>query len=132
MKALRIPVAVATLLVPAAWGQMPLASQRALVNQYCAGCHNEKVKSGGFSWTKIDLAKPGEQVEQLEKVIRKMRAGMMPPSGLPRPDVATTNGFVAAVESGVDQAAVAHLNPGRPPLHRLNRTEYANSIRELL
>ncbi len=121
-----------TLLVPAAWGQMPLASQRALVDKYCAGCHNDKVKSGGFSWTKVDLAKPGDHAEQLEKVLRKMHAGMMPPSGAPRPDAATTKAFIAAIENGVDQAAAAHLNPGRPPLHRLNRTEYANSIRELL
>ena len=119
-------------LIPAAWGQMPLASQRALVNQYCAGCHNEKLKSGGFSWTKIDLAKPGDQAEQLEKVIRKMRAGMMPPAGTPRPDGATIKNFAASIETGVDLAAAVHPNPGRPPLHRLNRTEYANSIRELL
>src|SRR5262249_41433428 len=95
-------------------------------------CHNDKVKSGGFSWTKIDLAKPGDHTEQLEKVLRKMHAGMMPPSGMPRPDAATTKGFIAAIENGVDQAAAAHLNPSRPPLHRMNRTEYANSIRELL
>jgi len=111
---------------------MPLASQRALVNQYCGGCHNDKLKSGGFSWSKIDLAKPGESAEQLEKVIRKMRAGMMPPAGMPRPNAETIKNFAAAIENGVDQAAAAHLNPGRPPLHRLNRTEYANSIRDLL
>ncbi len=111
---------------------MPLAAQRALVNQYCGGCHNDKLKSGGFSWSKIDLAKPGDSAEQLEKVIRKMRAGMMPPAGMPRPNAETIKNFAAAIENGVDQAAAAHLNPGRPPLHRLNRTEYANSIRDLL
>src|SRR5436309_2602138 len=101
---------------------MPVASQRALVTQYCAGCHNEKVASGGFSWTKVDLAKPGESAEQLEKVFRKLHAGMMPPAGMPRPDAATLKSFVATLENGVDQAAAAHLNPGRPALHRLNRT----------
>jgi hypothetical protein len=115
------------------WAQpMPLASQKALVDKYCAGCHNDKVKSGGFSWTKVDLTKPGDSAEELEKVARKLRAGMMPPAGLPRPDAATLKSFTTAVENGLDTHALAHLNPGRPPLHRLNRTEYANSIRDLL
>ncbi|HWZ31420.1 MAG TPA: DUF1592 domain-containing protein [Bryobacteraceae bacterium] len=136
MKAFAVAVVV-TSLRAVAFGQtapatMSLTNQRALVNQYCLGCHNDKVKSGGFSWTKVDLAKPGDSSEQLEKVIRKMHAGMMPPAGMPRPDVAASKSFVAVVENGVDQAAAAHLNPGRPPLHRMNRTEYANSIRDLL
>ena len=116
-----------------AWAQAPdAASEQALVNKYCEVCHNDKLKSGGFSWTKVDLAHPDQSSEQLEKVIRKLRAGLMPPVGLPRPDAATTKAFVAALESGIDQAAAAHPNPGRPALHRLNRTEYANSIRDLL
>lgn len=141
MKALGISVSVTILLAVPAFGQtatapatasMTLAAQQALVNRYCAGCHNDKLKSGGFSWTKIDLAKPGDSAEQLEAVARKLRAGMMPPAGMPRPDAATIKSFTTAIENGVDQAAFAHLNPGRPPLHRLNRTEYANSIRDLL
>jgi len=64
---------------------LSVSSQRALVNQYCAGCHNDKVQSGGFSWTQVDLAHPGQTAEQLEKVIRKVRVGMMPPPGMPRP-----------------------------------------------
>src|ERR1041385_6821851 len=96
--------------IPAAWGQMPVASQRALVNQYCVGCHNEKLKSGEFSWTKIDLAKPGDHADQLEKAIRKLRAGMMPPAGAPRPDAATIKNLAGSIEAGVDQAAAAHLN----------------------
>jgi cytochrome c551/c552 len=108
------------------------ASEQALVNKYCVTCHNDKLKSGGFSWTKIDLAHPGQSPEELEKVIRKLRAGLMPPVGLPRPEPDTTKAFVTALESGIDQAAAAHPNPGRPALHRLNRAEYANSIRDLL
>ena len=111
---------------------LSVSSQRALVNQYCAGCHNDKVQSGGFSWTQVDLAHPGQTAEQLEKVIRKVRVGMMPPPGMPRPDAATRKAFAQSLEAGIDQAAAAHPNPGRPPLHRLNRTEYANSIRDLL
>ncbi len=107
-------------------------AQRALVNQYCVGCHNDKLKSGGFSWTKLDLAHVGQNAEQAEKVIRKLRAGMMPPGGMPRPDAATVKVFAASLETRIDQAAAAHSNPGRPALHRLNRTEYANSIRDLL
>ena len=108
------------------------ASGQALVNKYCQACHNDKVKSGDFSWTKVDLAHPEQSWDQLEKVIRKLRAGLMPPVGMPRPDAASTKAFVASLESGIDQAAAAHPNPGRPALHRLNRAEYANSIRDLL
>src|SRR5688500_6554679 len=64
-------------------------SQRAVVNQYCVGCHNDKVKSGGFSWTEVDLAKPEQNADRAEKVIRKLRIGMMPPPGAPRPESAT-------------------------------------------
>jgi cytochrome c551/c552 len=107
-------------------------SEQALVNKYCQVCHNDKLKSGGFSWTKVDLAHPGQNAGQVEKVIRKLGAGLMPPPGMPRPDAAATHAFVASLESQIDQAAAAHPNPGRPALHRLNRTEYANSIRDLL
>ena len=107
-------------------------SQRALINQYCLGCHNDKLKSGGFSWTKLDLAHPDQNAEQLERAIHMARVGMMPPAGMPRPDASTTRAFVASLETAIDQAAAAHPNPGRPALHRLNRTEYANSIRDLL
>jgi cytochrome c551/c552 len=111
--------------------QTPNTPSRAIVNQYCLGCHNDKLKSGGFSWTKLDLAHPEENAEQAEKVIRKVRAGLMPPPGLPR-DPAAMKTLAASLENSIDQAAAAHPNPGRPALHRLNRTEYANSIHDLL
>ena len=117
------------------YGQVVPASaapDRALLNQYCSGCHNDKLKSGGMSLTKLDLERPGQSAQLAENVIRKLQAGLMPPAGMPRPDSAATTSFVAALEAGIDRAAAAYPNPGRPPLHRLNRTEYANSIRDLL
>ena len=113
-------------------GPMTTASQQALVGKYCAGCHNEKMQSGGFSWTKVDLADPGQHAQQLEKAIRKVRSGMMPPAGMPRPDVATSKAFAVALETGIDKAASAKPYAGAPELHRLNRTEYRNSVRDLL
>jgi hypothetical protein len=107
-----------------AWGQ---PAQRVLLDQYCVGCHNDKLKSGGLALTSTDLG-----AQQWERVILKLRAGMMPPAGMPRPNAATINAFATAIESGIDQAAAAKPNPGRPALHRLNRNEYANSIRDLL
>jgi cytochrome c551/c552 len=112
---------------------MPVATEQALVTRYCASCHNDKLKSGGFSWTKINLAHVDAKAEQTEKAILKLRAGMMPPAGAPRPDAATLKAFAAALENGIDQVAGAHPNPGTgPALHRLNRTEYRNSIHDLL
>ena len=108
------------------------APRRPLADQYCVGCHNDKLKSGNMTLTKLDLAHPGQNAELAEKVIRKLRAGMMPPAGLPRPNAAASKLFLTSLETGIDQAAALHPNPGRPALHRLNRTEYANSIRDLL
>ena len=111
---------------------MTVAAQEALVKQYCAGCHNERLKSGGFSFAKLDLAHVEQQAEQAEKVITKLRSGMMPPAGLPRPERTVLNNFAASMEYTVDLASAKNPNPGRPALHRLNRTEYANSVRDLL
>jgi hypothetical protein len=108
------------------------AEQGALIKQYCAGCHNEKLKSGGLALTKLDLTHPDRDAQEWEKVVLKLRAGMMPPSGAPRPDIATLRNFASSIESGLDQAEATHPNPGRPALHRLNRTEYANSVHDLL
>jgi hypothetical protein len=108
------------------------ASSRSLANQYCAGCHNDKLKSGSMTLTQLDFDHPEQSAELAEKIIRKLRVGMMPPPGMPRPDAAALKAFAAALENGIDEAAAAHPNPGRPALHRLNRTEYANSVREML
>jgi hypothetical protein len=111
---------------------LPLTNQQALVNQYCAGCHNDRAKTGGFSFSGINLAHPERNAEQVEKVIRKLRTGMMPPSGRPRPDGETLQVFAGTLEREIDEIGLAHPNPGRPSLHRLNRTEYSNSIHDLL
>lgn len=107
-------------------------SQRALVNQYCAGCHSDKVKSGGFSWTQIDLAHPELNAEKAEKLIRKVRSGLMPPAGSRRPDAASLKAFAAALEARIDQTAAKQAHVDAPELHRVNRNEYRNSIRDLL
>jgi len=104
----------------------------ALVNQYCAYCHNDKLKSGGMTLTKLDVAHPEQNAELAEKAIRKVRAGLMPPPGMPRPPAVAMKQFAASLETAIDQAAALDPNPGRPALHRLNRTEYANSVRDLL
>ena len=109
-----------------------LSPERALLDRYCVGCHNEKIKTAGLMLDKLDVAHPGERAEIWEKVIRKVRAGMMPPSGMPRPDRTALDAFAAKVETQLDQAAAAKPNPGTTGLHRLNRTEYANAIRDLL
>jgi hypothetical protein len=107
-------------------------SQRALVTQYCAGCHNDKVKSGSFSFTEIDLAHPEQNAEQAEVVIRKVRSGMMPPAGARRPEAAALRALAAGLESRIDLAASKKTHVVAPELHRVNRTEYRNSVRDLL
>jgi Protein of unknown function (DUF1592)/Protein of unknown function (DUF1588)/Protein of unknown function (DUF1585)/Protein of unknown function (DUF1587)/Protein of unknown function (DUF1595)/Cytochrome C oxidase, cbb3-type, subunit III len=104
----------------------------ALVNQYCAGCHNEKLRSGGLALTKLDPSHLDQDAAEWEKVIVKLRAGMMPPARAARPDAATINAFASTLEAGLDKAGASNPNPGRPALHRLNRAEYANSVHDLL
>ncbi len=112
--------------------QSRAAENNALLDQYCVYCHDDDLKEGGLTLAEVDLSQPGQHAAKLELMIRKLRAGMMPPPGLPRPDPAVLKALVADLESGVDMAAAAAPNPGRPVLHRLNRTEYAISIRNLL
>jgi hypothetical protein len=108
------------------------SSEQALLNQYCVGCHNEKLKTAGLMLDKLDLSHPGQDPQAWEKVVRKVRAGMMPPAGMPRPDRGTFDTWTAKLEAGLDRAAAAKPNPGSTGLHRLNRTEYTNAIRDLL
>ncbi len=111
---------------------MPVEQQRALVNEFCAGCHNDAVMSGDFSWTEVDVEHPEQNAQQVERVIRKVRSGMMPPVGAPRPEAATLKAFASAFEGRIDQAAAEQPHIGAPDLHRVNRTEYRNSVRDLL
>src|SRR5688500_9456772 len=73
----------------------PVDTQQALVNQYCMRCHSDRAKLGGFSWTTVDLAHPEQNAEQAERVIRKLRGGLMPPAGQPRPDGAALDAFIS-------------------------------------
>jgi mono/diheme cytochrome c family protein len=107
-----------------------LASQRALVDQYCVTCHNQKLKTANLLLDQLDLSRLADHPEVAEKVIRKLRAGMMPPNGMPRPDGATLEGLITWMEKQIDAQATSHLPP--PGVHRLNRSEYANVIRDLL
>lgn len=113
-------------------GQKASVSPSSLVDRHCIACHNDKLKSGGIALSSLNLAHPDQTTELAEKVIHILRAGMMPPAGIPRPDSGALKAFLTSLETGIDRAAMAHPNPGRPALHRLNRTEYANSIRDLL
>jgi hypothetical protein len=108
------------------------AAERALLDQYCVTCHNDKAKTANFSLQKEDINAVGDHPEVWERVIRKLRAGMMPPPGMPRPRLEKYEELRDALEAQVDQKAAAHPNPGSVVLHRLNRTEYANAIRDLL
>jgi hypothetical protein len=102
------------------------------LNKYCVTCHNDKARTGGFSVQAVDLTTPDRNAETWEKVIRKIRTGAMPPPGVPRPDKATADGMAVYLETSLDRAAAARPNPGRASMHRLNRAEYANAIRDLL
>jgi Protein of unknown function (DUF1592)/Protein of unknown function (DUF1588)/Protein of unknown function (DUF1585)/Protein of unknown function (DUF1587)/Protein of unknown function (DUF1595)/Planctomycete cytochrome C len=106
--------------------------QHALINQYCVTCHNEKAKTAGLMLDKVDIDHAAEHAETWEKVVRKLRGGMMPPQGMPRPEQTKIDGLITWLEASLDQANAAHPEPGRSALHRLNRTEYANAIRDLL
>jgi hypothetical protein len=115
---------------------LPGASQpqpaRALLDKYCVGCHNQKLKTAGLTLDQMDVANPPSGAEIWEKVIRKFRGGMMPPAGMPRPDRAAADSFLSYLETSLDRAVVGKPDPGRALVHRLNRTEYGNAIRDLL
>jgi cytochrome c551/c552 len=104
---------------------------RALI-QYCITCHSERRKTGGLSLEMLDPASAAEHGDIWEKVVRKMRVGMMPPAGMPRPDAQTTAHVVSSLQAALDREAAAKPNVGRPMIHRMNRAEYAFAIRDLL
>ena len=109
------------------------AAQRALVDRYCVGCHNDLTTSGNLRLDNADLSAVGEHGELWEKVVQKLRGGLMPPPGRPRPEPAVYEGFASWLETELDRAAAANPNPGRTEtFHRLNRTEYQNIVRDLL
>jgi hypothetical protein len=106
------------------------ASERALLDQYCVTCHNQRLKTGGLTLDQLDLAQMHEHAEVWEKVVRKLRAGVMPPSGMRRPDPPVMESMITFLEKELDRDAAPNLTP--PGMHRMNRTEYTNAIRDVL
>jgi hypothetical protein len=132
-KELRVALTITAILAPALHAQrMEPASQGAMIDKYCIGCHNQKLNTAGVALENSDFTKPSGQAGIMERVLRKVRTGQMPPPGLPRPDAATAAAFAKSLEESLDQAAAANPNPGRTAPHRLNRAEYGNAIRDLL
>ena len=122
----------ASVIPPAPSQQVNPLNQRQLVQQYCVTCHSERAKTGGLVLENLDPQDTAATAEIWEKVVRKVRGGMMPPQGMPRPDAATLDTFATSLESSLDQQALRQPNPGHKPVHRLNRTEYGNAVRDLL
>jgi len=108
------------------------ATHREVIDRYCVTCHDGRRKAGELVLEALDLEQIGADADVWERVLRKLRVGMMPPPGLPRPDDATLDRLISWLETSIDEAAAGAPNPGRPAVHRLNRLEYTNAIRDLL
>src|SRR5579863_1102799 len=104
---------------------------RALVNRYCVGCHNQRLKTANLELDVIDITHPEKNALIWERAIRKLRGGMMPPPGAAKPPLAEVNALATYLEDSLDKASAANFNPGSVRIHRLNRGEYANAVREL-
>jgi hypothetical protein len=135
-------IVFAVAVAPALTGSEPSAAQTAAVpvpssndaflKQYCISCHNTRVKSGSLALDGFDPSAVEGHAEVWEKVVRKLRTGMMPPDGATKPTAAAREAFTVSLESALDRVATRTLDPGVPALHRLNRAEYANVVRDLL
>ena len=108
------------------------SSTRTVLGRYCVACHNEGARVGGLVLEHIDVNDVGGGAATWERVIRKLRTGAMPPAGRPRPDPSTVQSLVVGLETALDRVAAVHPDPGRTTVHRLNRVEYANAVRDLL
>ena len=119
---------------PAAPLQQAMTSTQvqAVLNEYCVTCHNQRQKTAALELDTKDINHLDADTVAWETVVRKLRTGMMPPKSMRRPDRATLDNVASWLESGLDRAAALHPNPGAPALQRMNRTEYANAIRDLL
>jgi len=127
-----IGVSVGIALPASAQSQSAAAANGALLQRYCLGCHNNQLKTAGVTLQGLDLTVLGDKAELLERVLRKFKSGQMPPPGLPRPDGALAAGFSKWLETALDTEWAAHPNPGHPAIHRLNRAEYSNAVRDIL
>jgi hypothetical protein len=110
----------------------PSPPDQAVVQKYCISCHNDRAKTGGVSFDGINAAQASAHAELWERALTKLRGGMMPPQGMPRPDEKTLESFITSLESTLDAQALKNPDPGHKPVHRLNRTEYGNAVRDLL
>src|SRR5215470_20255773 len=104
---------------------------QALINRYCVTCHNQRLKTAKLELDKLDVAHPEKDALTWERAIRKLRGGMMPPPGAPRPPLEAVNSFASYLEDSLDKAGAANPNPGSVRIHRLNRAEYSNAMREI-
>ncbi len=133
---MRAAIAAAVLLVTVfasvPGGRIEAAPDQAFLTQYCAGCHNPRTKRGDLVLQGLDPSQVDGRIDTWEKVVRKLRTGMMPPAAAPKPSPAARDAFTSALEAQLDRAAALHPDPGATALHRLNRAEYANVIRDLL
>jgi mono/diheme cytochrome c family protein len=109
----------------------PVNPHQALINRYCTTCHNDKLRTAKLALDTLDLNHPEKNALIWERAIRKVRGGMMPPPGAPRPPQDAVNSFASYLETSLDKAALANPNPGSVRIHRLNRAEYANAMRDL-
>ena len=110
----------------------PAALDRALLDRYCVTCHNERMQTAGLMLDRVDINDLGASAPVLEKVVRKLRSGQMPPASARQPEQPAVDAFTASLVAALDAHAEAHPNPGRVSVRRLNRTEYVNAIRDLL
>ncbi len=121
---------------PCVFAQQPPAASpvdhHAVINKYCVTCHNDRTKTGGLSLQSMDYTDLAAGAAVWEKSVKKLRVGMMPPQGAAQPDPGTRAELVTWITTTLDAAAASKPNPGRPVLHRLNRAEYANAVRDLL
>ena len=112
---------------------LPLAEFKPVVEQYCVRCHNQLTKAADLALDALDITTPSIDAETWEKVIRRLRARTMPPPLAPRPDAAIYDSLAESLEAAIDAQTASHPDPGHtPPVHRLNRAEYVNAIRDLL
>ncbi len=129
---MKIPFAIALAAASTLSAQTDSTTSRAFLDKYCITCHSQKLHTAGLSLETLDLTKPAANAEVLEKVVAKLRSGAMPPPKMPRADAATYRVVATALENDIDQAWAANPNPGRiSSVHRLNRAEYNNAIRDL-
>ena len=125
------PVSTARTSLPAQPRQS-VSPQRDFLDQHCVACHNDRLRTAGLTLSGIDLENPQQNAELWEKVVHKLRTGQMPPAGRLQPDHAASHAMASWLTAALDKAAAARPSPGRVGVHRLNRTEYANAVRDLL